>query len=138
MTMQVVVAEIPDDGLRLTEQMDPAALALETSDVSFVTPLAVSAFFQRHDDDLLVSVEAESELAVTCARCLQTSRRPYHGAFELGIDIQRRLRVDVTDDIRQEVVLSYPMTFLCREDCRGLCPACGQNLNEGPCQCENR
>ena len=43
--------------------------------------------------------------------------------------------VDLTPAIREEVLLAVPRYVLCREDCRGLCPRCGQDLNAGPCGC---
>ncbi|MBP1582465.1 MAG: DUF177 domain-containing protein [Victivallales bacterium] len=44
--------------------------------------------------------------------------------------------LDLTDDVREDILLSLPLKFLCQEDCRGLCPHCGQNLNEGTCSCQ--
>ncbi len=129
--MRVVIAEIPEEGLQVTERLDPAALA--TSDVSWVAPLEVSAFVQRHDDDLTAMVEAAGTLEMVCARCLATVRRPYHETFHVAIEIQSRASVELTDDIRQEILLGYPMIPLCRDDCRGLCPTCGHNVNEGVC-----
>ncbi|MBI2174769.1 MAG: DUF177 domain-containing protein [Candidatus Omnitrophica bacterium] len=41
--------------------------------------------------------------------------------------------VDITDDVRQEIILAYPMIPVCREDCKGLCISCGQNLNVAAC-----
>jgi uncharacterized protein len=38
--------------------------------------------------------------------------------------------VDITDDIRQEIILAYPMIPICQQNCKGLCPVCGQNLNQ--------
>jgi DUF177 domain-containing protein len=43
--------------------------------------------------------------------------------------------IDVTPAVREELVLAVPAFLECREDCRGLCPRCGQNLNAGPCGC---
>ena len=43
--------------------------------------------------------------------------------------------VDLTDDIREEVLLRLPNYPLCLPACRGLCPQCGKNLNRGPCRC---
>ncbi len=53
-------------------------------------------------------------------------------AYHLGRDATR---IDVTPAVREEVILAVPRYVLCREDCRGLCPRCGQNLNAGPCGC---
>ena len=43
--------------------------------------------------------------------------------------------LDLTEAIRQYVLLVIPMKTLCHQDCTGLCPVCGHNLNEGPCNC---
>lgn len=45
------------------------------------------------------------------------------------------LRADVTDQVRQTLVLAVEMKPLCQEECRGLCPTCGTNLNEAACDC---
>ena len=45
------------------------------------------------------------------------------------------LELDLRPAIREEWLLAQPRYVLCREDCRGLCPRCGKNLNEGPCDC---
>jgi uncharacterized protein len=43
--------------------------------------------------------------------------------------------VDVTADIHDALILALPMKILCREECRGLCPKCGADLNYEDCQC---
>ncbi|MEZ4411919.1 MAG: DUF177 domain-containing protein [Gemmatimonadales bacterium] len=45
------------------------------------------------------------------------------------------VQVDLTGVIREELVLDVPAFVLCREDCAGLCPTCGADLNAGPCAC---
>lgn len=45
--------------------------------------------------------------------------------------------IDLREGIRQNLLLAMPVKQLCRDDCRGLCPHCGQNLNEGTCDCED-
>ena len=45
-------------------------------------------------------------------------------------------RVDLDETILYEVQLGVPMRVFCREDCKGLCPICGKDLNEGPCNCQ--
>jgi uncharacterized protein len=43
--------------------------------------------------------------------------------------------LDLTEAIRQYALLAVPMKPLCRKECAGLCPNCGKNLNQGPCDC---
>jgi uncharacterized protein len=44
--------------------------------------------------------------------------------------------INLTDDIRDYALLAIPMKSLCSENCKGLCPNCGANLNDGPCKCK--
>ena len=44
-------------------------------------------------------------------------------------------QLDLRDEARESLLLEIPMVPLCREDCRGLCPRCGADLNAGPCGC---
>ncbi|HEX8821428.1 MAG TPA: DUF177 domain-containing protein [Archangium sp.] len=46
--------------------------------------------------------------------------------------------IDLEPIVREQVLLSLPMSALCREDCRGLCVKCGQNLNEKQCGCDTK
>lgn len=45
--------------------------------------------------------------------------------------------IDIGPLVAESIVSAMPMKVLCREDCKGLCPKCGKNLNEGDCRCES-
>jgi len=45
------------------------------------------------------------------------------------------LELDLTGPLREAIILEVPVVQVCRPDCRGLCPQCGQDLNVGPCSC---
>ena len=57
-----------------------------------------------------------------------------HGGLDIGYYDERRL--PVTEVVAEQVQLAIPMKALCKGDCRGLCPECGTDLNEGNCSCE--
>jgi len=48
---------------------------------------------------------------------------------------RRAAELDLGDAVREELILAVPEYVLCREDCRGMCPRCGVDLNAGPCDC---
>lgn len=48
---------------------------------------------------------------------------------------ERTRQLDLTEPLREELFLALPQYVECRPDCKGLCPRCGANLNEGPCNC---
>ena len=72
--------------------------------------------------------------------------RPLHDALPISVAHLRAvlgasappeaaLQIDLTGVVREELALEVPAFVLCREDCAGLCPTCGADLNAGPCAC---
>jgi uncharacterized protein len=69
-----------------------------------------------------------------CAEFFSTSVRvsSFLRAYEIRDGMET---VDLTADIREDILLELPSFPLCKDSCKGLCPHCGKNLNEGPCSC---
>jgi uncharacterized protein len=101
-----------------------------------------------------ISVEMESD----CDRCLEPARFPVNSSFELyyrpvteseraggevAIDESEAEMgffegdgIELKDVLREYVLLALPMQRVCREDCKGICPSCGQNRNHKDCGCQ--
>ncbi|HMZ26030.1 MAG TPA: DUF177 domain-containing protein, partial [Elusimicrobiota bacterium] len=69
-----------------------------------------------------------------CARCLARFETDLEGAVDMSVPVSETFLV-VDDEVRQSLLLALPSQPLCRPACRGLCPRCGRNLNQGPCGC---
>ena len=134
-TLKVKANEIPEEGLTVSELFDPAGMNLQTPTLKFISGPSVSATFQKERDTVFVNVVATGRLELLCGRCLETYAGPYDGHFGLDYSVEERAVLDITDDVRQEIFLSYPVQSVCQEGCKGLCPRCGANLNMGPCGC---
>jgi uncharacterized protein len=89
--------------------------------------------------DLIVTGRASVPLATVCARCLDDIRVTI-AVKDLCFHFEkvRDLEVDLTDDVREELLLAVPSCFYCSPDCKGICPMCGTNLNHGSCSCDTR
>ncbi len=89
-----------------------------------------------------VEVPFCAEISQRFAKEADPSRKSYSGELSLeeldAEPISENDRIDLEDIILYEVKLSIPMKVLCREDCKGLCPVCGKDLNEGTCSCDTR
>ena len=73
-----------------------------------------------------------------CDRCLNPSSKDRLIEFDEELeksDLDGDI-VDLTEIIRDTLIVSQPIQNLCKEDCKGLCPVCGKNLNEGECKCD--
>ena len=87
--------------------------------------------------DLIVTGSASVPLATVCARCLDDIRVPI-SVKNLCFHFEkvRDLEVDLTEDVREELLLAVPSCFYCSPDCKGICPMCGANLNHASCACD--
>ena len=73
-----------------------------------------------------------------CDRCLAEATENQVHEFEEEFDKSEAVEdlIDVTELLRDELLAGQPMKNLCKADCKGLCPKCGANLNEGECGCD--
>jgi uncharacterized protein len=119
-------------------------------------PIAVNVSYYRAGTDLFFAGKLKAETAATCARCAEEFKTSSERKFRLvmaprsvGMDGDAALHaddlefslydgdeIDLSPLVREQLLLALPTRPLCREDCRGLCPICGINLNRGECRCE--
>jgi uncharacterized protein len=107
--------------------------------------------------DIRLRAAYKGDFEMLCARCVEPVAQPLAGNFDLifrpqSVDAdpgERAITQDETeigyyeesgllleDVVREQVLLSLPSRILCKADCKGLCPRCGQNLNLAPCNCD--
>ena len=119
-------------------------LAVTGSGVPDDADVAVDVVLEPVHEGILVSGGVRAPWAGECRRCLRPIAGEVDGTFrELFEDHPtegesyplRHEQVDLEPLAREVVLLELPQAPLCREDCRGLCPRCGADLNEGPCDC---
>ena len=132
--MKIKINDIPAEGVTVSEDVDAKAMGLDTQELKFAGPVQVAAAFSRERDTVLVDVAVKGATEQICGRCLEAYTQPYEDQFYLDYEVREDPVLDITDDVRQEILLSYPVLFLCKEECKGLCPKCGTNLNERSCE----
>ena len=91
----------------------------------------VKLTFQAGCDRCLTEVPVELDLQFDRTVVLGAEDED---ADELGLTEDRQL--DVETFVHNEILVNWPAKILCREDCKGICPVCGQNLNERECGCD--
>ncbi len=134
--MKIDINKIPLDGLIVEEQVNPSALDLETDTVKFSEPIKIRAEVSKITNAVTVALTLSGSIRLSCSRCLKES----------GVGLKKGLRfnyqadktqqiIDLDQDIKEEIILDYPIKPLCDPGCKGLCPKCGKNLNEGGCPC---
>ena len=145
-------------GTSLRAELDDAdELKLEEDEAQLAGPVTGHARMHRTNQGIFVDGEAQVPVALECVRCLKRFttvvtvplREQFYPTIEvntgvpvpppvddeLSYPIDRNHLLDLREAIRQNLVLALPMRTLCTEECAGLCPRCGKDLNEGPCDC---
>ena len=85
---------------------------------------------------VLVSGRASAPVDAICGRCLQPAEIALEtDDLQLFIELGDEEIVDITEDIRAELLINLPANLLCSDDCAGLCPVCGANKNTTNCDC---
>jgi uncharacterized protein len=131
----------------------PFRYKLDLSDLEFsgycpvAEPVQVSGEVRNSAGVLVLTAEADTNLHCVCDRCLKEFSRPQHTQLDLilaselsgeeegDIILLESDTVDVSDLVTSAIILEMETKNLCSEDCQGLCPKCGKDLNEGPCDC---
>ncbi|MBR2731103.1 MAG: DUF177 domain-containing protein [Clostridia bacterium] len=115
---------------------------------AFSSPVEVTGRVENQTGIVELHAVAACALSLCCDRCA----KPITPAFRIPVDhtlvtslndeandalyLIEDLRFDLDPLVREDLFLSLPAKFLCRPDCKGLCPVCGQDLNDGPCGCK--
>lgn len=124
-------------------------------DANFDAPVEVKVLLEKLPRQIIVRSQIATSAAFSCDRCLAGFRQPLASSYAVVYvedaaesgrfppEEVRVVRVDATvidlaEDVREMLLLSVPLKLLCREDCRGLCPHCGADLNAGEHECAKR
>lgn len=136
-----------DGVIPFTCEMDPAGLDFPSIS-EYLTPITADGKVTSQAGLLTLTGEARASMMCICDRCGTEYRR--EAVFPLDTVLAAELEdeenpdvfllqddcVDMDEVVATAFVLGLDSKLLCRPDCKGVCPQCGHNLNEGPCSCK--
>lgn len=162
--MLITPLQLVDEPLAIDEIIQPGTLDY-TPDLRQTGPLPVKGSADllvehrdegSHVNDIRLRAAYHGDFEILCARCVEPVALPLKGEFDLlfrpekadamggehaitpeetEIGYYQESGLSLEDVVREQVLLSLPGRTLCKEDCKGLCPRCGQNLNLATCSC---
>ena len=150
--LQAALAQVPGLGFVAEQGFTLKARLTRVSGGVLLTAkftVQVKAPCKRCVDDVHLEIPVEFTLnLVPAARRVEAGpkgeddgRTPQAGSFVLAAADEEPFdgkRIDLDPILREQVLLALPVSVVCREECRGLCPVCGQELNEKECGCERK
>lgn len=135
------------DTAQVLDARDPLFAGL---DFELDGPVRVEGRLQSTaEGDVMWRATVSGQARISCRRCLADVPVPIaieiDASFSSDPDLlddpavyqmqERSTHLDLSDAVREEMALAVPAFCLCREDCAGLCPKCGTDLNAGACEC---
>lgn len=152
--MKIRTKDIKEDGfeINITEDRLLKKLIEEaTHPTAACSKAALNLYLARIGENFDMSGSIRYHVELTCDKCLETykmtSDLPIHMILsphtaqseeDDNISYFKKDVIDVDEILREQVLLAQPIVRLCEEDCKGLCPECGKNLNKGRCECNNQ
>ena len=136
--IRIETTQIGEDGFSVSGEEPGELLELVNDPVAREAgPIHYELTVERAGQDLVVRGQVEAPLRLRCSRCAQffsTTARvsSFLHAYEWT---EHPESLDVSADVREDLLLEIPGFPLCHDGCKGLCAQCGQDLNEGPCGC---
>ena len=148
------LATLPGGTSRLEVESTAAGIGLPAAE--WPTAVRADVSLDRAGEQVTVRGVVRTAARLECVRCLKTfdlavetdlvvyadrAGRSRHVVEEDDLERDDYMKfhdgrtLDVGEEVREALLLEIPMAPHCREDCRGLCPRCGADLNEGPCGC---
>ena len=142
---------------RLSLEAGPEEVEVDFEGIVQLNRARLNLSIQKSGEEFFCQGQVNASVKLTCARCLEEFDRELDNSTDFIVcskqwhDERRAvedneeyvffqgsdLQADVSDMVRQAVIMSMSMKPLCSEDCKGLCPSCGTNLNESSCDCKS-
>jgi uncharacterized protein len=157
--MQIDIERLDAEGEPFTHTYGADTLSLD-DEARLASEATVVGRASRKDSVVKVSGNIRAEVEVFCDRCAASVTVPLEVKFDTAflpaeneksalenVELQKDdpdfsiyegETLDLDDVAREQILLALPMRRLCREECKGLCPTCGLNLNTGACSCAEK
>ena len=122
-------------GLECSVSVSPKVVEGVLESPHKITKVNLKLSFSVASKEILARGELDGLREVECARCLRRVAQAFKEEFCETYSNKLEI-IDIMYLVRQTLALTEEIRFLCKPDCKGLCPSCGKDLNEGSCACK--
>lgn len=135
--IKLSISRLEKEKITLDGSFDEGFLDIGNDDIiSVKSPVNYNFEAELHASGIVIRGSASVKIGGECGRCLIPVTEEVSTDFTIFIDeLGNTDEIDVSGEIREELLLAFPANILCSDDCKGLCPDCGINLNKNTCKC---
>lgn len=114
----------------------PDIIDIDEQGVKFEDPVSIKLTVQVVNETVLIQGFLKTKVAYECSRCLRVFKQAIEVEnFSFNCDYEEGASIDLTEPIREDIIIRLSLKPLCVENCKGLCRKCGVNLNVTNCSC---
>ena len=157
--MIFAIEEIGEEGMDFKFVLKKDQIIIGQTDLSLNDDVAVKGTLTRINDNVYLKGGVTTSVVTSCSRCLDELSYPIDSelkahfapiddrltslnevelhASDIDLEVFEKQQVNLTQSVRDSILLAVPAICLCEEGCKGLCFQCGKNLNHAFCQCSN-
>lgn len=156
--MRIELENLEHGSGAFSREYAPGELTFDDQDLSLVEPVRVTGRIRRRNEEVELRGKLATRVAVACGRCLKCVELPIEVEFaerftpavawkneeqhelqpeDLDLAVFDGAGIELDDLVKEEILLALPGHTLCQEECKGLCPNCGTDLNVSVCDCPN-
>ena len=127
---------------------EPAELDITETELPIAGKIRIDGEMSNVGDVLLLQARVSASVSRMCSRCLKEFKadssaevvEKFYLSGSPGVEkdayVYEADIVDITEPLRESLLLAEPLKVLCKEDCLGICPVCGADRNIHPCNCD--
>jgi len=136
MPLKIEVQKIQAGGERLAGSIPRVETDMDLHGLSLQGDLEYDLHAELVSGELLVRGRLALPVIFTCSRCLKNFPSTVRVEnFIFTARVSDKDTIDLTDNLREDIIIALPLKPLCREGCAGICPRCGKDLNVEQCSC---
>lgn len=135
--IKVAVKDVKSKGLEIQQAIPMESIGLSLEEIDLRSLITVNAKIERVDNQIIAHTRVSADYGYMCSRCLEDFHEMHESKFYFDFEVvPGEEYIDLGEEIRQEMILANPAKILCKDDCQGICPGCGVNLNIEKCKCK--
>jgi uncharacterized protein len=152
--MIIDIDRLPREGLKISREFEFSSVEIIEESTVFFQPVHVEMSVKKVGEEVFIKGRIKTILSFVCSRCLVPYEFPVDSHFDLvylpeeleqakdeldsddlNTSFYYSRRIDLREVVLEQFNLTFPVKPLCSENCQGICPVCGRNINRGECSC---
>ncbi|HOW58851.1 MAG TPA: DUF177 domain-containing protein [Candidatus Omnitrophota bacterium] len=135
--MKFILADLKEGVLSAVEgSYEAKSIDVEFPDMLYTQPVQLTGHVEKGGGSLRFQGILKTAIRRSCGKCLKEISEGLERNFDWFFETAGKEEIDPLENVRELLIFEHPLVYVCKANCRGLCPHCGIDRNEGTCNCK--